>query len=49
VVHIHENKKVIGASKAEDYMSKCAIQDVFEFKQFSQMPAIECDPIVEVS
>ncbi|XP_074643856.1 uncharacterized protein LOC141900733 [Tubulanus polymorphus] len=47
VVHIHENKKLIGGSKAEDHMSKCAIKDVYENRMFSQMPAMACDPLSE--
>ncbi|XP_069126621.1 DNA excision repair protein ERCC-6-like 2 isoform X2 [Argopecten irradians] len=44
VVHVHQNKKIIGASKAEDHMTRCAIQDVYEFHQNSQVPAAYCAP-----
>ena len=48
MVHTHENRKVIGSSKVEDHVSRCAIQDVYELHQFSQVPAIQCDPLSEV-
>lgn len=46
--HMHENQKLIGASKAEDHMTKCAIQDVYELHQYSQVPAAFCGPCSEV-
>ncbi|KAK6180078.1 hypothetical protein SNE40_012292 [Patella caerulea] len=49
VLHIHENVNIIGASKAEDYMSRCAIQEVYELHQNSQVPAAHCDPLSEPS
>ncbi|XP_033738502.1 DNA excision repair protein ERCC-6-like 2 isoform X2 [Pecten maximus] len=49
VLHVHQNKKVIGASKAEDHMTRCAIQDVYEFNQNSQAPAAYCAPYSDSS
>ncbi|KAI2553250.1 ERCC excision repair 6 like 2, partial [Homo sapiens] len=37
--YIHSNQNVIGSSKAENHMSRWAAHDVFELKQFSQLPA----------
>ena len=48
VVHIHENVKVVGGSRAEDHMSKCAMNDVYELQQNSQDLAVQCDPLSEV-
>ncbi|KAM9093956.1 DNA excision repair protein ERCC-6-like 2 isoform X1 [Sarcophilus harrisii] len=39
VAFIHSNQNVIGSSKAENHMSRWATRDVFELKQFSQLPA----------
>lgn len=39
VAYIHSNQNVIGSSKAENHMSHWAVRDVFELKQFSQLPA----------
>ncbi|GCB61691.1 hypothetical protein scyTo_0007089 [Scyliorhinus torazame] len=39
VAFIHSNQHVIGSSKAENQMSHTAIRDVFELKQYSQIPA----------
>uniref|UniRef100_A0A8C5LPT9 DNA excision repair protein ERCC-6-like 2 n=1 Tax=Leptobrachium leishanense TaxID=445787 RepID=A0A8C5LPT9_9ANUR len=39
VAYIHSNQNVVGSSKAENHMSRRAVQDVFEFNQFSQFPA----------
>ncbi|XP_060236319.1 DNA excision repair protein ERCC-6-like 2 isoform X3 [Meriones unguiculatus] len=39
VVYIHSNQNVIGSSRAENHMSRWATRDVFELKQFSQLPA----------
>ncbi|XP_067677911.1 DNA excision repair protein ERCC-6-like 2 [Haliotis asinina] len=49
VMHVHENPKVVGASRAENYMSRCAIQDVYELHQNSQAPAMEVDPYSDSS
>ncbi|XP_060073499.1 DNA excision repair protein ERCC-6-like 2 [Ylistrum balloti] len=49
VIHVHQNKKVIGSSKAEDHMTKCAIQDVYELHQNSQIPAAYCAPFSDSS
>lgn len=49
VVHIHENAKVVGGSRAEDHMSKCAMTDVYELHQNSQDLAVQCDPLSEVN
>ncbi|XP_054981757.1 DNA excision repair protein ERCC-6-like 2 isoform X2 [Sorex araneus] len=39
VAYVHSNQNVIGSSKAENHMSHLAVRDVFELKQFSQLPA----------
>ncbi|XP_056380860.1 DNA excision repair protein ERCC-6-like 2 isoform X2 [Hyla sarda] len=39
VAFIHSNQNVVGSSRAENHMSRWAVQDVFEFNQFSQLPA----------
>ncbi|XP_075405916.1 DNA excision repair protein ERCC-6-like 2 isoform X2 [Tenrec ecaudatus] len=39
VAYVHSNQHVIGSSKAENHMSRWAVHDVFELKQFSQLPA----------
>ncbi|XP_073908665.1 DNA excision repair protein ERCC-6-like 2 isoform X4 [Castor canadensis] len=39
VAYIHSNQNVIGSSKAENHMSRWAARDVFELRQFSQLPA----------
>ncbi|KFM00628.1 DNA excision repair protein ERCC-6-like 2, partial [Aptenodytes forsteri] len=39
VAYIHSNQNVVGASKAENRLSRWAVRDVFELKQFSQLPA----------
>ncbi|NWU42216.1 ER6L2 protein, partial [Hylia prasina] len=39
VAYIHSNQNVVGSSKAENHLSRCAVRDVFELKQFSQLPA----------
>ncbi|XP_018413367.1 PREDICTED: DNA excision repair protein ERCC-6-like 2 [Nanorana parkeri] len=39
VAYIHSNQNVVGSSKAENHMSRSAVRDVFELKQFSQLPA----------
>ncbi|XP_007937382.1 DNA excision repair protein ERCC-6-like 2 [Orycteropus afer afer] len=39
VAYTHSNQNVIGSSKAENHMSRWAARDVFELKQFSQLPA----------
>ena len=49
MVHTHVNRKVIGSSRVEDHVSRCAIQDVYELNQFSQVPAMQCDPLSQVS
>lgn len=48
VIHIHENVKVVGGSRAEDHMTRCAIADVFELHQNSQELAVQCGPMSEV-
>ncbi|XP_060584908.1 LOW QUALITY PROTEIN: DNA excision repair protein ERCC-6-like 2 [Ruditapes philippinarum] len=49
VVHIHKNVKVVGGSRAEDHMSRCAISDVYEFNKNSQDLAAQCEPMSESS
>ncbi|CAG5116147.1 unnamed protein product, partial [Candidula unifasciata] len=44
VIHTHANAKVVGSSRAEDHMTNCAMQDVFELHTNSQAPALQCDP-----
>ncbi|XP_034955715.2 DNA excision repair protein ERCC-6-like 2 isoform X1 [Zootoca vivipara] len=39
VSYVHSNQNVVGSSKAENQMSRWAVQDVFELQQFSQLPA----------
>ncbi|NWS60390.1 ER6L2 protein, partial [Chunga burmeisteri] len=39
VAYIHSNQNVVGSSKAENRLSRWAVRDVFELKQFSQLPA----------
>ncbi|KAE8633255.1 hypothetical protein XENTR_v10001829 [Xenopus tropicalis] len=39
VAYIHSNQHVVGSSKAENQLSRWAVRDVFELKQFSQLPA----------
>ncbi|XP_064606212.1 DNA excision repair protein ERCC-6-like 2 [Liolophura sinensis] len=49
VLHVHKNPQMIGSSRAEDHMSRCAIQDVFELHVNSQIPAIQCPPLSQPS
>lgn len=44
VVHVHENRKVTGGSRAEDHMTKCALQEVLQENKNSQQLAIDCQP-----
>ncbi|XP_070564369.1 DNA excision repair protein ERCC-6-like 2 isoform X2 [Ptychodera flava] len=37
--YIHSNAKIVGGSKVEEHVSKCAIQDVYIDQQYSQQPA----------
>ncbi|XP_048788081.1 DNA excision repair protein ERCC-6-like 2 isoform X2 [Lagopus muta] len=39
VAYMHSNQNVVGSSKAENHLSRWAMRDVFELKQFSQLPA----------
>ncbi|NXU49580.1 ER6L2 protein, partial [Turnix velox] len=39
VAYVHSNQNVVGSSKAENHLSRWAVRDVFEMKQFSQLPA----------
>ncbi|XP_072215443.1 DNA excision repair protein ERCC-6-like 2 isoform X2 [Excalfactoria chinensis] len=39
VAYMHSNQNVVGSSKAENHLSWWAMRDVFELKQFSQLPA----------
>lgn len=48
VLHVLKNRQIVGGSRAEDHMSRCAIQDVFELHQNSQAPAAFCQPLSEV-
>ncbi|KAK3092117.1 hypothetical protein FSP39_025371, partial [Pinctada imbricata] len=49
VVHMHKNRQVVGGSKAEDHMSRCAVQEVYELHQNTQEPATRCEPMSESS
>ncbi|KAJ7325348.1 hypothetical protein OS493_029896 [Desmophyllum pertusum] len=48
VRYTHANRHIVGPSEAENHMSKLALQDVFELRQFSQQPA-NCFPALETS
>ncbi|KAL9951050.1 hypothetical protein ACROYT_G043643 [Oculina patagonica] len=48
VHYTHANRHIVGPSEAENHMSKQALQDVFELRQFSQQPA-NCFPALETS
>ena len=48
VVHQHQNRQLVGSNRAEDHMSRCAIQDVYELHQHSQAPAMDCQPMEQV-
>uniref|UniRef100_A0A7N6B9Q0 Excision repair cross-complementation group 6-like 2 n=1 Tax=Anabas testudineus TaxID=64144 RepID=A0A7N6B9Q0_ANATE len=39
VVYTHSNQRVVGGSKAEQFISRAAVRDVFERKMHSQLPA----------
>ncbi|NWU84596.1 ER6L2 protein, partial [Onychorhynchus coronatus] len=39
VAYVHSNQNVVGSSRAENRLSRWAVRDVFELKQFSQLPA----------
>ena len=45
VLHTHVNPEVVGSSRAEDHMTRCAMQDVFELKSNTQAPALMCQPL----
>ncbi|KAK3612352.1 hypothetical protein CHS0354_011070 [Potamilus streckersoni] len=49
VLHTHQNKMIVGGSRAEDHMTKCAMIDVYELHQNSQLPAVQCEPYSESS
>ncbi|XP_052775381.1 DNA excision repair protein ERCC-6-like 2 isoform X2 [Mya arenaria] len=49
VVHVHENVRVVGGSRAEDHMSRCAISDVYELHQNSQDLAVQCELLPQSS
>ncbi|KAL3868004.1 hypothetical protein ACJMK2_040844 [Sinanodonta woodiana] len=49
VLHTHQNKKIVGGSRAEDHMTRCAMIDVYELHQNSQLPAVQCEPYSESS
>ena len=49
VLHTHANTKLIGSSRIEDHVSRCAMNDVYELQQQSQMPAFDCEPLEEVN
>ncbi|XP_076066387.1 uncharacterized protein LOC143039912 isoform X2 [Oratosquilla oratoria] len=44
ILHTHANETVVGGSRAEDYMTKCAVRDVFELMKATQEPAHWCHP-----
>lgn len=39
VSYTHSNQKVVGSSRAENHLSRAAVQDVFELNKHSQLPA----------
>lgn len=39
VSYTHSNQRVVGSSRAENYISKAAVRDVFERQRHSQVPA----------
>ncbi|CAL1534431.1 unnamed protein product [Lymnaea stagnalis] len=41
------NEKVVGSSRAEDHMTHCAMEDVFENHINSQAPALRCEPYTQ--
>ena len=45
MLHTHVNPEVVGSSRAEDHMTRCAMQDVFELKSNTQAPALMCQPL----
>ncbi|XP_070185065.1 DNA excision repair protein ERCC-6-like 2 [Littorina saxatilis] len=45
VIHVHDNPEVVGASRVEDHITRCAMQDVFELSTNTQAPALLCDPM----
>ncbi|XP_014786401.1 LOW QUALITY PROTEIN: DNA excision repair protein ERCC-6-like 2 [Octopus bimaculoides] len=47
VVHVHKNRQITGASRAEDHMSKCAMEEVLQDQKNSQQLAMECEPYVQ--
>ncbi|KAH9510325.1 DNA excision repair protein ERCC-6-like 2 [Bulinus truncatus] len=44
VLHTLKNNKVVGSSRAEDHMTRCAMEDVFQKHINSQAPAVDCQP-----
>ena len=48
ILHTHINTGVLGASRAEDHMTRCAIKDVYELNMNTQAPALVCDPLSQV-
>ncbi|XP_076462027.1 uncharacterized protein LOC143294538 isoform X2 [Babylonia areolata] len=45
VVHVHNHPQVVGASRVEDHVTRCAMHDVFELSTNTQAPAALCDPM----
>ncbi|RUS75712.1 hypothetical protein EGW08_016527, partial [Elysia chlorotica] len=45
ILHTHINTGVLGSSRAEDHMTRCAIKDVYELNTNTQAPALVCDPL----
>ncbi|KAL2079540.1 hypothetical protein ACEWY4_025284 [Coilia grayii] len=39
VSYTHSNQRVVGSSRAENFISKAAVRDVFERQKYSQVPA----------
>ena len=48
VVHTHQNRKIVGGSRAESHMTKAALRDVYELQQNSQQPAAHCELLYQV-
>uniref|UniRef100_A0A2C9L9G4 DNA excision repair protein ERCC-6-like 2 n=1 Tax=Biomphalaria glabrata TaxID=6526 RepID=A0A2C9L9G4_BIOGL len=43
-LHTLKNNQVVGSSRAEDHMTRCAIEDVFLKHINTQVPAVQCEP-----
>ena len=48
VKYVHDNSALIGPSRAENHMTRCAISAVFDNHVDSQLPARLCQPYSQV-